>query len=273
VGKFQYLEDELSEVYEDTVLNTLADLLEASVAALDSIAVLEEALQSATGQDSLDILDRRTEALDSLTAITIRAASKDSLTLLGRSVAADDLVDWNNDITDTLQFISNERVIHDVFLNTVLVGERGLTSTQKGNLEDIAGQCPFIGGNAVFRARALLAAYIGQAYYSDDSLYIVTESLISPPQALRKSLGELQGITLYPNPADNSVTLLAKEIFLDPGHISLYDLTGRLLKQVVLASGQRQWNIDVADLSPGLYLYRITKDNRNYASGKLSIIR
>jgi len=63
------------------------------------------------------------------------------------------------------------------------------------------------------------------------------------------------------------------EVFLDPGHISLYDLTGRLLKQVVLASGQRQWNIDVADLSPGLYLFRIITEDRNYASGKLNIIR
>ncbi|NUO02135.1 MAG: T9SS type A sorting domain-containing protein [Saprospiraceae bacterium] len=121
--------------------------------------------------------------------------------------------------------------------------------------------------------QALLASYIGPAYYPDDSLCANIESFVSPPATARKNFVELQGVTVYPNPTDHSITLFAKEVFSEPGQITLYDLTGKLLKQVVLLPGQRQWNIDVADLYPGFYLYHINRGGQDYATGKLSIIR
>jgi len=89
----------------------------------------------------------------------------------------------------------------------------------------------------------------------------------------RVKMPDQQHVFVYPNPANDVVTLLAKEVCLEPGNIVFYDLRGKPLKQEVLVPNERQWGINIADLPIGFYLYQINTGNRHFTTGKLIIIR
>ena len=51
----------------------------------------------------------------------------------------------------------NEKQVNNVYLSTIAKSIDGFTADQVSALFDIANQCPMVGGNAVYRARALYA--------------------------------------------------------------------------------------------------------------------
>lgn len=69
-------------------------------------------------------------------------------------------------------------------------------------------------------------------------------------------------VAVFPNPAVNDrLFIAAKEGRLDKGTISIMDMNGRLLR-VKNVSSVEMTDVDVSDLSEGMYLMRyITKDN------------
>ncbi len=69
-------------------------------------------------------------------------------------------------------------------------------------------------------------------------------------------------ITLYPNPA-KSTTTLKVEGLEDMANVSLYDLSGRMIKQLKLYPDQKELKIDLNNLSDGVYNIRIENNDFN----------
>ncbi|MBP1645611.1 MAG: iron-regulated protein FrpC [Bacteroidetes bacterium] len=69
-------------------------------------------------------------------------------------------------------------------------------------------------------------------------------------------------ITLYPNPA-KSTTTLKVEGLEDMANVSLYDLSGRIIKQLKLYPDQKELEIDLNNLSDGVYNVRIENNDFN----------
>ena len=60
------------------------------------------------------------------------------------------------------------------------------------------------------------------------------------------------GITMYPNPAQDNVTIKNSNNFkLD--HLAIYDVCGRLINTIDLRAMQQEKIINVSDLTPGIY--------------------
>ncbi|MBP1645613.1 MAG: iron-regulated protein FrpC [Bacteroidetes bacterium] len=76
-------------------------------------------------------------------------------------------------------------------------------------------------------------------------------------------------ITLYPNPA-KSTTTLKVEGLEDMANVSLYDLRGRMIKQLKLYSDQKELKIDLNNLSDGVYNIRI--ENNDFKKIKKLVI-
>lgn len=69
-------------------------------------------------------------------------------------------------------------------------------------------------------------------------------------------LGIGDGFAMYPNPAQNNVTIAnSTSIKLDQS--AIYDVNGRLIKTIDLRDIQQERTIDVSNLSSGVYMVQI----------------
>lgn len=62
-----------------------------------------------------------------------------------------------------------------------------------------------------------------------------------------------EGITLYPNPANNQLNIRFESLPAQPAQVSLYDFNGRKVKATRVQQLTNQ--LDITELSPGLYLF------------------
>ncbi len=64
------------------------------------------------------------------------------------------------------------------------------------------------------------------------------------------------GIVMYPNPGSNNVTI-ANSTSIKLDELAIYDVSGRLMNTIDLRDMQQERTIDVANLTPGVYMLRI----------------
>ncbi|WP_430905563.1 T9SS type A sorting domain-containing protein [Maribacter sp. 2-571] len=83
--------------------------------------------------------------------------------------------------------------------------------------------------------------------------------------ALRTSVQNLNGLTMYPNPAGTTVTF---ESDLELQAFDIYSNEGRLLKQL---TANKESAIDVSDLTNGIYIVVTTLSNGKKLSGQLIV--
>ena len=135
-------------------------------------------------------------------------------------------------------------------------------------LNSIAAECPFIEGPAVYEARALVNQYLNIGYNNSCEDYT---TLTPKSKRLKNSAGmnEERVINVYPNPAKEifniSIVLNSKE----NAQLILLDMNGRILKNSILTNGNNELNIE--DLSSGIYFYQISIDENLQQTDKLII--
>ncbi len=78
-------------------------------------------------------------------------------------------------------------------------------------------------------------------------------------------------VDLYPNPANDMVTIHCSASMVNGGKMEIYDLTGRLLQTHLLDKSNT--DLPVGNLSAGLYHCRIYADNVLISTNKLVIIK
>jgi hypothetical protein len=73
-----------------------------------------------------------------------------------------------------------------------------------------------------------------------------------------------ESVKIYPNPAKDVITLQCSSINIGNTIISVFDITGRLAKKIVVEKGQAlyQQTIDISDLRPGIYEATIMIGNK-----------
>lgn len=69
----------------------------------------------------------------------------------------------------------------------------------------------------------------------------------------------IQEVRLFPNPANEQVNVRLSKDFTR-GQLELFDAQGRLVKQQRLIASTRQYQIETATLSPGLYFVKVETD-------------
>ncbi len=85
-----------------------------------------------------------------------------------------------------------------------------------------------------------------------------------------KNLGTLSDV--YPNPA-STVCSVKYDIFgsSQKGRIVFYDMLGKQVKEVLLNDKQGTANINIADLTSGVYFYKFMVDNKAVSTKKIVI--
>ena len=159
----------------------------------------------------------------------------------------------------------NEQVVNEIYLS--ILGQEQIQFSQDAidQLEIIAAQCPLAGGNAVFRARAIFSLITGETQYDDINICLQAGII------LRESAKKLTA-NLYPNPANNSVTLVYELPEGSTAELLLFNSVGMLQWKQPLESGMTQMSFSTEQLAPGVYHYRVTSNNDFQLNGKLVII-
>jgi hypothetical protein len=139
-----------------------------------------------------------------------------------------------------------------------------VNQVQKGVLHDIAHACPVEHGHAVYAARSFISIiYPGilTSYINCDGGQNLIRKGISGLTENGKPL-------LYPNPTSEYVNIKF-EIINNNHTLVIYDLTGRIIYQNLITNSI----LDIRNIHPGTYIYRIHCDNLTTDTGRFIIIK
>ncbi len=177
----------------------------------------------------------------------------------------------NNAIIPNNNIETNERAVNDILLaqlNYLMDTTKGdiyvLDQEQRATLHAIAVQSPTYGGEAVYRARTMLW------------IDVPNETPVNPnqPQQFRNRVeSKTSNYKLYPNPNSGNMVLEYKLEGTESAEFRIYDIAGRLVKQLTLDAGNKTVLIDGTELNAGIYYYDVKDGENNRKSEKLIIIK
>ncbi len=180
-------------------------------------------------------------------------------------LTADNIKMVNESIYTSQTIEVNEQVVNEIYLSILDQDQIQFSEDVIAQLEIIAAQCPLAGGNAVFKARAILSL-ISDNYVYDDVNLCLQSGII-----LRESAKKITA-NLYPNPANNSVTLVYELPEVSTAEFLLFNSVGMLQLKKQLKSDMTQISFSTEQLAPGVYHYRVNTSSDFQLNGKLVII-
>jgi hypothetical protein len=122
------------------------------------------------------------------------------------------------------------------------------------NLFSIANQCPLSGGEAVFKARAMVRL-------ANDSLDWDDDQLCTQPE-LRKESEQLQAFggehaLLFPNPTKGRLVVKFSKALTADMQISIRNIHGQRMANYTLLKGIDTFEMDVSSFSDGVYFVHL----------------
>lgn len=133
----------------------------------------------------------------------------------------------------------------------------------------IAHECPFIGGQSVYRARALYRLINPLEEYED---YPLCHSLgLLKKRPLENS--PLLESVVFPNPTSSAATLAYSICEDTKTTLEIFDFSLKLVSTELLNTTERQKVLNLENYIQGLYIYNIIQNNHVISKGKFTIIR
>ncbi|MFM9946947.1 MAG: T9SS type A sorting domain-containing protein [Saprospiraceae bacterium] len=271
IGQFYGIDAGVKELFEtDSVkIQALGENMEDLFDLFEDLAE-KDSLLALSPEDTL-LQNERLAILDTLAR---KASENDTLALEildARDLDSDDLLDDNDAITVQKIYEQNEKEVNAIYLSTIAKGAAVFSSQQLDDLEAIVEQCPLEGGNAVFRARAMLALLRGPAIY-DDSLNCeaISELRVPKPGIIAATFIQ-HPVKVWPNPVGDVLYVRA------PGEENavaiLYNSTGQPVLKTHLAKGEATHKVNVQAIPVGLYWVQIRSEKRLIFTGKIIVAR
>ncbi|MBK9176132.1 MAG: right-handed parallel beta-helix repeat-containing protein [Flavobacteriales bacterium] len=269
---FKMIDDEQLHLYD--LDSTVVAQLQAHRAQIDSLLALVQDGLEQTGDSTLTFVQRQA-VLDGINGYrdSIRDLSAWNATVLQAAsalkISAADGVQASNGAVYTSELIEeNQKEVNEIYLATVGKDVDTFTSGQAATLFDIANQCPMLGGNAVFKARALFWL-IDDSYGFDDQL------LCLPYGVIVKSLFDqhVNALNVVPNPASDEASLILVHETAEPAYLTLYNAVGSESLRVLVPKGTVSHAFSTACMATGLYHYQLLSGDGLVGHGKLTIVR
>ena len=128
-----------------------------------------------------------------------------------------------------------------------------MSAEDLGKVSAIAYQCVEEGGSAVIMASAIYKSY--DDTFIDDNL-LCNPSLDPITKVAKKS--NAIGLDIFPNPAQDNVTLMVTILEKEPFDIILTDYTGKILRKISNDSLKTPiYTLNTEDLCSGVYFCRL----------------
>jgi len=171
-------------------------------------------------------------------------------------------------ITPDNIYEENSKQIESIKTKYLLSMQSDMDAFELAELFGIASQCPYVGGPAVFDARALYVKYYPNIVF-DDHLICKTGTMHKDASTEITNASVLA----YPNPTDNILKLNTQLTSYSQASIYLYDVTGRLVYQKQINTQQNTEELLLGQLDNGYYNYNIIADGVSILNGKVGVIK
>ena len=163
-------------------------------------------------------------------------------------------------------------------VNSQFINEVSLQYEQQGvvaiesyypSLMVLANQCPYQGGNAVYRARYFISLINDSLEYNDDlnclGAGIWRNSNTSNVMQL--------GMNVIPNPTSGNFKLAFSSPLKEKFQLLIVDVNGKdVLKSTITIDG-REFEINVGNLISGIYQVQLIGDNSGVFNERLTILK
>ncbi len=234
--------------------STLSDSSEALQAFFESMA------QRNTGklaEVTLKIAEMNTDTAQPAGS-TGRAAQ-----LLSEAASLNEEVDPENIVEE------NEKLANSIYLASagqdIPVGSEWLTALEQG-----AFQCPYTGGEAVFRLRSLYVMMHGNTVFDDAQLCAQNNQRI---KQLKNKIFNTSYIKLLPNPNNGTFAFEYDLKNYATAAVELFDGTGRIVLIKYFSTAKNYESLEATVLPAGMYGYRIKLNGIPFRSGKIAIVK
>ncbi|MFY9310884.1 MAG: T9SS type A sorting domain-containing protein [Bacteroidia bacterium] len=164
-----------------------------------------------------------------------------------------------------------EQNLKDVYTITIAnwVND-SLNSNEINTLQAIAKLCPYESGPAVYNARALLSTLDTAVYINECE---IVPSHIGTHKNMLEEDSTAGNIVVFPNPANDKITIFISLNEQQTATLSLYDIAGKLILSDTFNAGNDVKQTSISTLSEGMYIYKVNVNNNNVTKGKLVISR
>lgn len=177
-----------------------------------------------------------------------------SLKLINDGISINNLLEQNEQLVNTIYFETLGRAIYT------------LTQVEFDLLLSVAQQCPFAGGTAVYRARAILASIDNTLVFEDINYCTQIGFYRKKNEEIKANLVEHSKFSVFPNPTNDNLVVLSN---LDNFEIKIMDTQGHLIYHNNVKNSFVK-NISTSSFANGVYFISI--QNSNGMSTKKTIV-
>jgi Secretion system C-terminal sorting domain len=186
----------------------------------------------------------------------------DSVKTLTRLLLLDEASNINDLISDTNLVVTYFKTVNNIYLDNPARGNY-LTSEDSTTLEEIAILPSSLAGKTIYDAIVLTGLEIHQQSTPSSR---VQGNL--PLKELNKNF--LQKFSVYPNPSNNKVYFVLNSVQNETYSLKIYDIQAKTVLQQVFDGSS--FEIEVTQLKPGIYRYRIINSQNLTYQGNLVIV-
>ena len=139
-------------------------------------------------------------------------------------------------------------------------------------IDVIAWLCPYVEGNAVYRARGIMQ-YVNDNYVDYiNECELVHDEYESPDNRSSMVIEGDVALSVFPNPTTNKLTVLVNEIE-GAKTCKMYSSLGELMFIETIPEGVFEYDINVSDLDSGTYYLLVIASNGNVLQEKITIVK
>jgi hypothetical protein len=198
----------------------------------------------------------------------------------------------NDSLNTNEYYVQNEYWINVQYFIALQYGMDSLSAEVKQQIGNLAMECPYVAGKAVFKIRTLnnllnpLANYDDLQLCNSAGIYKngTVKGLFDDENNELDSLGKNDGLQLiygiaksgikvYPNPASQKITIKYNLKWNESGLLIFYDLIGRERIRINLSNKSNIVLSNIPELCDGVYTYKYLINNRAIETGKLSVVK
>ena len=208
---------------------------------------IELQLVNETDATAMNSLNAQKQVLkNDLATLTGTLDAKGTSLEQNRITVATQLLAENQAIGATDVFESNQLTYNRIYLEQTIGSQTDMTPEQKADLQAVALQCPYAGGEAVYQARALL----------DDGAFYDDFNLCAKPggQAFKKLTVDVPFVfSVSPNPSNGFVKVELETALNSSGTVTLLNAQGVQLRQVEIEEGEQHAFLFLDGVPSGTY--------------------
>ena len=243
---------------------------------LEIIGALDEInakIGSAFNPGNEDLKTKKQAFLNSLNELVTDIEAVESLDKLRIKGMANYLSVQNDQVISQLVSSSNLQKINSIILAQIVHEKSEYDQNERLIIDEIAAQCPFSGGLAVYVARGMQRTY-NIINYDDESLCFNASKTSSTLEEGTLDITNMASdiLKVYPNPVTDIINVqLIKELKSAKYSLELIDITGKsTLRQWV--DNRKTVSMDITTLTNGLYILVLRDIQGNVLESKRIVI-